>query len=178
MDPLVRIPQDTVERLDRLMPALRADPEMASTRVSRTAVVRAALLEGLTVLEAKYLASPDRKGDNDMRVDIFKDAGFDEGAWRARIELRGRAKRQFEQNPFPFSLPRLKHRSIVVDRPYLAPVPQRSGGFELQGVFVDGVWTACVYTNGVSEADNETPIRAVADALEASVRSTLAAMPD
>lgn len=49
----VKLPRELLDRADALIPALRADPELAPLlgRVSRTAVVRVALMRGLAELE-------------------------------------------------------------------------------------------------------------------------------
>lgn len=57
-----RPPADLVARADALVPALDADPEIhAHGRVSRSTVIRLALLRGLASLEAEYTTA-SRKG--------------------------------------------------------------------------------------------------------------------
>lgn len=56
----VRIPTDLLERADALIPVVRADRDLGSLaagRVSRAAVVRLALVEGLDVLAARLVLS-------------------------------------------------------------------------------------------------------------------------
>jgi hypothetical protein len=51
----VRIPDDLAKRLDRLMPKLLKDPTLRTFgRVSRSSVVKLALLRGVVALEAEY----------------------------------------------------------------------------------------------------------------------------
>jgi predicted transcriptional regulator len=51
----VRIPDDLARRLDRLVPKIAKDQNLAAFgRVSRSAVVKLALLRGVAVLEAEY----------------------------------------------------------------------------------------------------------------------------
>jgi hypothetical protein len=53
----VRVPADIVKRLEALIHPLAADAmTQGFTRVSRSVVAKRALMEGLTVLEAKYKA--------------------------------------------------------------------------------------------------------------------------
>jgi len=54
----LRLPSDLVDRVDALLPALNRHPELlAFGRVSRSAVVRLALADGLRRLEARVAAA-------------------------------------------------------------------------------------------------------------------------
>lgn len=53
----VRLPEDLVERLDKLAERMSRDPKavaLAGSSISRAAALRAAIVEGVEVLEAKY----------------------------------------------------------------------------------------------------------------------------
>jgi len=51
----VRIPDDLARRLDRLVPKIAKDQNLATLgRVSRSAVVKLALLRGVAALETEY----------------------------------------------------------------------------------------------------------------------------
>jgi predicted DNA-binding protein len=52
----VRLPDETLERLDALVPILAATPEGAAGNVSRSYVLRRALAIGLDALESEYPA--------------------------------------------------------------------------------------------------------------------------
>ena len=52
----VRVPEDLVKRLDKMEARMAKDPEWAAFRVSRQAVLRAALMRGLDVMEAEQAA--------------------------------------------------------------------------------------------------------------------------
>ncbi len=52
----VRLTKDVIARLDHLADAAEALPEFAVSRVSRSAVLRLAVLRGLEVLEAEVKA--------------------------------------------------------------------------------------------------------------------------
>lgn len=58
----LRLPPDLVEWADRLVPLVAADPKMAAVgRVTRSSVLRLALVKGLESLEWQYSA-PKSKG--------------------------------------------------------------------------------------------------------------------
>lgn len=50
----IRIPQELLDRAEALVAPMDSDPAMSWGRVSRAAVIRAALAEGLRVLEERY----------------------------------------------------------------------------------------------------------------------------
>lgn len=59
----LRLPKSLVERADALIPQLREDDQMVVVgRVSRSIVLRLAVLKGLTALEAQVAASAPAKG--------------------------------------------------------------------------------------------------------------------
>ena len=56
-DIAVKLPAELVERADALVPVFKEVPEMRVwSRVTRTAVIRLALLRGLESLEAEFVA--------------------------------------------------------------------------------------------------------------------------
>ena len=56
-DIAVKLPSELVERADQLVPVFKEVPEMRVwSRVTRTAVIRLALLRGLESLEAEFVA--------------------------------------------------------------------------------------------------------------------------
>lgn len=50
----IRLPTEIVERLDALVPLLASDPKLGAWRITRSAVMRQALLRGLDLLETEY----------------------------------------------------------------------------------------------------------------------------
>ena len=58
---LVRFPSEIDSRLDVLLELMSANRELRGTRLSRTAVLREAILEGLDVLEDRYGIGQKRK---------------------------------------------------------------------------------------------------------------------
>lgn len=57
----VRVPKELLDRVDALLPRVRADPELRILlgRVSRASVVKLALVEGLRVLARKLPREPE-----------------------------------------------------------------------------------------------------------------------
>lgn len=57
----LRLPKSLVERADALIPQLREDEQMVVVgRVSRSIVLRLAVLKGLAALEEQVSAAPER----------------------------------------------------------------------------------------------------------------------
>lgn len=50
----VRLPTEIVERAEALVPKMERDPKRLGWRVSRSSVLREALIRGLEVLEGEY----------------------------------------------------------------------------------------------------------------------------
>jgi hypothetical protein len=60
----LRLPPDLLERAERLLPGLGRDPRLSAlASLSRSQVLRLALLEGLQVLERRYRATERDPGD-------------------------------------------------------------------------------------------------------------------
>ena len=55
----VRLPEDLVRKADALVPFIDSDPTMQWGRVTRSAVLRIALAEGIAVLEERYCPEPE-----------------------------------------------------------------------------------------------------------------------
>jgi hypothetical protein len=72
-------------------------------------------------------------------------------------------------NPIPFELPELENRRISSDKEFESLVV-RNGEYKLGGVFDSvGRWCGHVYSNGVFEQDNPTPIESVRTELRKTV---------
>lgn len=50
----IRLPAEVVERAETLVPKMERDPKRLGWRVSRSSVLREALIRGLDLLEAEY----------------------------------------------------------------------------------------------------------------------------
>jgi hypothetical protein len=103
------------------------------------------------------------------KVTIYRPNGYQNGAWRAEVELGADEHKHIDSLPVPFKMPILEARNIIADKGYAVAVPLPDDGAELQGVFVNGRWEGHVYTNGVEETQNPTSVQAVADSLKAAV---------
>lgn len=118
----------------------------------------------------QFVASRRNLLEGEVKIHIEQPDDYMHGAWRARITLRSAETMRFLGAPVPFPLPRLDARRIHPDDGYAVAAANWDGiGSGLDGVFVDGVWEGHIYSNGIEEADNPTPIAAVAEALKTSV---------
>lgn len=100
-----------------------------------------------------------------VRCSIFKPDGYEPGAWRIEMRLPTIKGVEWEDSKFPFEIPDLPKRHFHM----------KSGfgyGTEI-GCFVDGVWSAHVYSNGIEESQNPTSIAAVKQALLLNVTQAL-----
>lgn len=58
---VLRVPADTSERAEALMGPMAADPKREGLRLTRSGVLRIALLRGLQVLEGEYPAKGGKR---------------------------------------------------------------------------------------------------------------------
>ena len=66
-DIAVKLPAELVERADLLVPVFKEVPEMRVwSRVTRTAVIRLALLRGLESLEAEFIADAGENNEQSL----------------------------------------------------------------------------------------------------------------
>ncbi|MCK9460432.1 MAG: hypothetical protein M0R80_12405 [Proteobacteria bacterium] len=56
----IRLPQDLLDRAEKLIPRLEKQGALAATRVSKAVVIRLALLRGLDAIESELKASRKR----------------------------------------------------------------------------------------------------------------------
>lgn len=103
-----------------------------------------------------------------MEVKNTQPADFKAGAYRVEITLSEDEAQLLRGAPvMPFDIPRLPHRSIIID-PGFSIAVRGLGAVSLRGRFVNGVWNGRLYSNGVAENDNPTSIEEVQAALGAS----------
>lgn len=91
------------------------------------------------------------------RCAIFRPDKYQVGAWRVELRLSEAVQKFWGSSPFQFDIPKLPKRFFQMESEF------RSNQYV--GRFVDGVWKADLYTNGVEEIENPTPIAAVRRAL-------------
>ncbi len=82
-----------------------------------------------------------------VRCSVFKPSQYEDRAWRVEIRLPSGLVRRWGSSPFVFYIPTFRQWIFQAKPEY------RYGGVE-SGVFVDGIWAADLYSNGVSEDEN------------------------
>jgi hypothetical protein len=92
---------------------------------------------------------------------IFRPDNYQVGAWRVELRLSEVIKRFWSSSPFQFDIPKLSKRFFQMESEYRADTHSAR--------FVNGLWKADLYTNGVEEVDNPTSIAAVRRALFESI---------
>ncbi|OZI62128.1 hypothetical protein [Bordetella genomosp. 11] len=103
-----------------------------------------------------------------VRCRIFRPDSYDYGAWRVEMTVGPAIQAYWEYSPLRFDLPSLPHRRFHAEKPDVQYMPDTD-----LGQFVDGVWSLDIYSNGIPEDGNPTPISQVRAALLASVNATL-----
>jgi hypothetical protein len=85
-----------------------------------------------------------------VRCFIFRPDNYQLGAWRVEIRLPLGVQRFWNGSPFQFDIPQLAKRHFIMG-------PEFSFGPSI-GCFIDGVWKADLYSNGIEEAKNPTSL--------------------
>jgi hypothetical protein len=112
-------------------------------------------------------------GRVDVRIE--RPASYEHGAWRITAVLRFPEQATWQGSPIVFVMPELERRNFVIADPeYRAAVLSlASRQPAIGGRFSDGLWRADVYSNGVPENDNPTPIEEVKTAITKVIEETL-----
>ncbi|KWA81683.1 hypothetical protein WL30_24535 [Burkholderia ubonensis] len=113
--------------------------------------------------------------DNRIDVKIERPQGFDHGAWRITASLKFPEEAFWNGSPISFPIPPIEQRHVIISDPeYRAAVldPQ-SGQAAIGGRFSDGRWRADLYSNGVPEEGNATPVDEVRRVLTATIEDVL-----
>lgn len=92
-----------------------------------------------------------------VRCSIFRPDGYQVGAWRVELRLSPGIRRFWSGSPFQFEIPQWATRTFQMTREF------KFGPYE--GRFVDGVWKADLYSNGIKEAENPVGLAEVRRAL-------------
>jgi hypothetical protein len=117
-----------------------------------------------------FVAERREVKEDEVNILLQQPDDYMPGAYKARITLREREAMEFQGVPIAFALPRLSKRRVHPDKGFAVAASNWDGvGSGLDGVFVDGAWEGHIYTNGIEEDENPTPIAAVVDALKAEV---------
>ncbi|MCK9738075.1 hypothetical protein [Pseudomonas syringae] len=121
-----------------------------------------------------FISAHSRHLKEEFTVHIFKPEGaepaYDPGAWKVIIRLKNIEE---STSPVLFRFPKLKNRIIHSDTGYFAALPIETGGYEICGILNGGIWTGHLYSNGISEENNPTPIETVRNALIEEIKSQL-----
>ena len=100
-----------------------------------------------------------------VRCFIFRPDNYDLGAWRVEMRLPPAVQRFWNGATFQFDLPVLPKRRLHTQLEYCVG--------HNTGRFVDGLWMADLYTNGIAEAENPTSLAEVKRALIDSVNQMI-----
>lgn len=106
-----------------------------------------------------------------MKVEIVRPQGYEPGCWTVAISLDSATHARL-RGQVAFPLPKLKMRNIIADEGFRVAVPAQAG-VEIFGQIRDGSFRGHVYSDGVEERLNPTPIDAVRSAIETSVQHVL-----
>jgi len=105
-----------------------------------------------------------------VKVHVDQPDTYMNGAYRTRATLPAADIAAFADVPIAFPLPKLLKRRVHSDDGFFIAASNWDGtGSGFDGVLVDGVWQGHIYTNGVDEDANPTPIAYVVTALQAAV---------
>lgn len=102
---------------------------------------------------------------DDFTVRIYRPDDYGFGAWRVLLALDDNVVTQTWNIPFP----ELDGRLFTTDPGYDAMISTAPDRWDKAFRFVDGICELHLYSNGVGEEQNPTPLPAVAEALIGSV---------
>lgn len=94
-----------------------------------------------------------------VRCLIYRPDRYDEGAWRIDMSLGPAFYSAVSSLDISFRIPQLPERRFDVRPPYLWNLDPAKGVHD--GRFVNGQWRCHMYSNGVPEASNVTPVHEV-----------------
>lgn len=98
---------------------------------------------------------------DDITVRIYRPDDYGHGAWRVLLVLDESVITQTWNIPFP----ELDGRRFTTDPGYDALISTAPDSWDKAFCFVDGICELHLYSNGVAEEQNPTPLPAVAEAL-------------
>lgn len=87
---------------------------------------------------------------------IFRPDRYQFGAWRLELTLGAAARAHLRDSSLTFKFPKLEHRLVIPGDGYRRDIDV--------GGFVDGVWKADFYSNGIEEENNPTSLDVVRNA--------------
>ncbi|MDX6019752.1 hypothetical protein SIL08_05535 [Scandinavium sp. V105_16] len=126
-------------------------------------------IEAIRALKKLPVLSGYRWTKDDITVRIYRPEDYAYGAWRIAITLPENYAIQMWNIPFP----ELEGRRFTADPGYSALISAEPDRWDQAFRFVDGACELHLYTNGVEEDQNPTPLPDVAQALLSVVEYNL-----
>lgn len=154
----------------------RVSREMKAAFEKYAAALGKTPTEQLREMIDQFIRNEAVRTKQDVVVSITRPPGYDLGAWLVRIKVQDPNAVTWQGRPFGFQLPELPKRRIQSDPTYLAPILAAGGEIKLGGHFIDGLWRGHIYTNGIEEGRNPTPLEVVRDELEKITRDLIASL--
>ncbi|EAO7604347.1 hypothetical protein DTC78_24260, partial [Salmonella enterica] len=118
-------------------------------------------IEAIRALKKLPALTGDSWTRDGITVRIYRPENYARGAWRVTLSLPENYATQMWNIPFP----ELEYRLFTADPGYSALISAEPDRWDKAFRFVDGVCELHLYTNGVEEDHNPTPLGDVAQAL-------------
>lgn len=122
-------------------------------------------IEAIRALKKLPVLSGYRWTKDGITVRIYRPEGYAYGAWRVALTLTEDYATQIWNIPFPA----LEGRRFTADPGYSALISAEPDQWDQAFRFIGGICELHLYSNGVEEEQNPTPLPAVAEALIAAV---------
>ncbi len=113
-----------------------------------------------------------KKSKGLVTCNITKPKEFSSGAWRIEAKLGTQVKDLLKNSPLIFNYPQMETRRINFES-----VKQQKYCHDFikgEGVFIDGIWSGLLYSNGIAEDDNPITIDSYSGAFIQEVIDTIA----
>lgn len=107
-----------------------------------------------------------------MKLTVSVPEKYKAGAYLVNAELSPDEKAAYDAWPISFQIPRLPKR-LVHTKPHYLVAASTENDIQLNGIFIEGVWESDIYSNGVAEEENPTPISKVEQELKRSIESAI-----
>lgn len=126
-------------------------------------------IEAIRALKKLPVLSGYRWTVDDITVRIYQPEDYDYGAWRVVLTIPENCATQMWYLPFP----ELEGRLFIADPSYSSLIRNEPDRWDQGFRFVDGISELHLYTNGMEEEQNPTPLEDVAHALIKVVEDNL-----
>lgn len=130
-----------------------------------------------------------QKNERNPRYQVFMDKevcmeiiyeqpeGYMDGAYRVIAKLPSEKTEIYKKYPLAFKIPSLPKRFIHTENEYVVACTDEEGT-SLRGRFKNDQWVTHVYSNGIEESKNPTPISSVIEAIESEINAVLKNLDD